>query len=258
MARMSPADPILHGLPTTWLAVASVFLLAGLVKGVIGLGLPTVAMGLLALWMPPAEAAALLIVPSLATNVWQLAPWRSLGPLAGRLAPMLLAVVTGTWLGAWWWGAPAGAWASVCLGGALLAYAGCGLAGRSVLLSARAQRWIGPVAGGVTGLVTAASGVFVVPAVPYLQALGLQRDALVQAMGLCFTVSTVAMAIGLQATGPPVLQAAGGSVAMLVPALAGVALGQRLRGSMSPQVFRTVLLLTMAGLGLHMLWQALG
>ncbi|HEX4329959.1 MAG TPA: sulfite exporter TauE/SafE family protein, partial [Burkholderiales bacterium] len=54
--------------------VAAVFLLAGLVKGVIGLGLPTLSMALLALWMPPVEAAALLIVPSLVTNLWQLQP----------------------------------------------------------------------------------------------------------------------------------------------------------------------------------------
>ena len=51
--------------------------------------------------------------------------------------------------------------------------------------------------GAATGAITAATGVFVVPAVPYLQTLGLQRDALVQAMGLCFTVSTLALGAGL-------------------------------------------------------------
>jgi uncharacterized membrane protein YfcA len=45
-------------------AITAIFLLAGFVKGVIGLGLPTVAMGLLALVMTPAEAAVLLVVPS--------------------------------------------------------------------------------------------------------------------------------------------------------------------------------------------------
>jgi uncharacterized membrane protein YfcA len=43
------------------------FLLAGFVKGVIGLGLPTVSMGLLSLVMAPAKAASLLIVPSFVT-----------------------------------------------------------------------------------------------------------------------------------------------------------------------------------------------
>ena len=60
------------------------FLIAGFVKGVIGLGLPTVAIGLLGLVMPPAEAAALLVVPSLVTNVWQLAAGPSFTALLRR------------------------------------------------------------------------------------------------------------------------------------------------------------------------------
>src|SRR5580700_2797728 len=75
------------------------FLLAGFVKGVIGLGLPTVSMGLLSLVMAPAKAASLLIVPSFVTNVWQLAAGPSFGRMAGRLWPMLAGVVVGTLAG---------------------------------------------------------------------------------------------------------------------------------------------------------------
>ena len=55
----------------TLLLCILIFVLAGLTKGVLGLGLPTVAISLLALLMTPAEAAALLLIPSLLTNVWQ-------------------------------------------------------------------------------------------------------------------------------------------------------------------------------------------
>src|SRR5882724_10047076 len=51
--------------------VFAVFLFAGFIKGAIGLGLPSISMGLLALVMPPAQAAAILIAPALAANVWQ-------------------------------------------------------------------------------------------------------------------------------------------------------------------------------------------
>src|SRR5262245_25180941 len=65
-------------------AITSIFVLAGFVKGVVGLGLPTVAMGLLAVVMAPAQAAALLVVPSFLTNTWQaLGP--ELLPLTRRL-----------------------------------------------------------------------------------------------------------------------------------------------------------------------------
>ena len=62
----------------TSIFIAAVFVLAGLVKGTIGLGLPTISMGLLALVMPPIEAAAILILPSFLTNVWQMVAGSSL------------------------------------------------------------------------------------------------------------------------------------------------------------------------------------
>ncbi|ONX46647.1 hypothetical protein A8F11_13745, partial [Burkholderia cenocepacia] len=65
--------------------IVLVFLLAGAVKGMIGLGLPTIAMGLLTLAMPPSAAASLLLVPSFITNVWQLWLATSFGALLRRL-----------------------------------------------------------------------------------------------------------------------------------------------------------------------------
>src|ERR1700730_15754926 len=73
-----------------------VFVFAGLIKGVIGMGLPTVAMGFLTLLMPPAEPATVLILPSFVTNIWQLAAGPRLAVLLRRLWPMLLAVVVAT------------------------------------------------------------------------------------------------------------------------------------------------------------------
>lgn len=239
--------------PGTALLVTLVFLLAGVVKGVVGLGLPTIAMALLALLMAPAQAAALLIVPSLVTNLWQLRPLATLAPLLRRLAPMQLGVCAGTWLGAWALGAPAGDWATAGLGLALMAYAAWGLAGAQLSIGPAAQRWLGPVIGAATGLVTAATGVFVIPAVPYLQALGLQRDALVQAMGISFTVSTLALAGGLYANGQFSSAVLGGSALLLLPALAGMAAGQHLRRSLSAQRFRQVFLVSLMLLGIHML-----
>lgn len=79
------------------LFVGFVFALAGFVKGLIGLGLPTVSMGLLAVVMPPVEAAAILILPSFVTNVWQMLAGPSLRAVVHRLWPMMLASCCGTW-----------------------------------------------------------------------------------------------------------------------------------------------------------------
>lgn len=241
-----------------WLAAAAVFLLAGTVKGVIGLGLPTVAMALLALWMPPAQAAALLIVPSLVTNIWQTGPRATFKPVLRRIGGMQAGIVAGTLGGALWLGVPGGAWASVALGLALVAYALWGLTGRQLHVPPGRERWLGPAVGAATGLVTAVTGVFAMPAVPYMQALGFQRDALIQAMGISFTTSTVVLAIGLAGNGGYPVSALGGSIAMLLPAIGGMALGTWLRKRLPVAVFRRCFLAGLALLGFYMVGRALG
>lgn len=233
------------------IVIALVFVLAGIVKGVVGLGLPTISMALLALLMTPAQAAMLLIVPSLITNLWQARPWSTLRPVFARVSRLQASVVVGTLAGAYLLGAPAGAWATLSLGLALLAYAAWGLFGSLPTIAASTEKNLGPLVGLVTGFVTAATGVFVVPAVPYLQALGLSRDALIQAMGISFTVSTIALAAGLALNGSYSVNAAGVSFVMLVPALIGMSIGQWLRQRLSPLLFKRCFLGSLAALGIY-------
>ncbi|MET3917329.1 putative membrane protein YfcA [Variovorax sp. OAS795] len=260
--RQGPADCAAMTIPNElatahWAAAAAVFLLAGVIKGVVGLGLPTASMGLLALWMPPVRAAALLIAPSLVTNLWQTGPRATFRPVLRRIGGMQAGIVAGTLGGALWLGVPAGTWASVALGVALVAYALWGLTGRQFHVRAAHERWLGPLVGAATGLVTAVTGVFVVPAVPYLQGLGFQRDALIQAMGISFTTSTVVLAIGLAGNDGYPVAAIGGSLAMLTPALAGMVLGTWLRKRLPVAVFRRCFLAGLALLGFYMVARAL-
>lgn len=238
--------------PALSLLVVLTFVLAGTVKGVIGLGLPTVAMGLLGLAMSPAQAAALLIVPSTVTNLWQLAAGGHLRALLRRLWPMQLMIFIGTLLGSVWLGIDSGAWAAHALGVALLVYALYGLCHPGLHLAPRHERWLGPLCGLVTGIITAATGVFVIPAVPYLQALGLHREQMVQALGLSFTVSTLALAVGLAGQGALGGEALGASLVVLIPALLGMWLGQCLRQRISAVLFKRCFFIGLALLGAHL------
>jgi len=208
--------------------------------------------------MPPAQAAALLIVPSLVTNMWQTGPRATFKPVLRRIGGMQAGIVAGTLGGALWLGVPGGAWASVALGVALVAYALWGLTGRQLHVPPGRERWLGPVVGAATGLVTAVTGVFAMPAVPYMQALGFQRDALIQAMGISFTTSTVVLAIGLAGNGGYPVSALGGSIAMLLPAIGGMALGTWLRKRLPVAVFRRCFLAGLALLGFYMVVRAVG
>jgi uncharacterized protein len=183
---------------SSWLvpAIVATFLLAGAVKGLTGMGLPTVAMGLLGALMAPVMAAALLIVPSFVTNVWQLFA----GPaftLARRLWLMMLAIIIGTLAGSSVLAGANARWTTAGLGAALIVYPGFTLLVRQLSVPTRFEWWLSPSVGLMTGAVTGATGVFVIPAVPYLQALALSRDELVQSLGLSFTISTIALAVGL-------------------------------------------------------------
>jgi len=233
--------------------ISLVLLLAGLVQGVAGIGLPTVAVGLLGMMMAPREAAALLVVPSLVTNAWQLAAGPSAGPLARRLWPMLAGIAAGTLVGGMLLPASASADAVAALGGALIMYGAAGLASFTLHVPPSGERAASPVVGLVTGAVTAATGVFVIPAVPYLQGLRLERDMLVQALGLAFTTSTIALAASLLLAGQFAVDAAGLSFYALVPALAGMLLGQWIRGRIRPELFRRCFFIGLLGLGLHLL-----
>ena len=106
-------------------AVVATFFAAGLVKGVTGMGLPTVAMGVLGALVSPLAAASLLIVPSFATNVWQLFAGPSFGALLRRLWPMMLAVVVGTLLGSRWIASGDTGVTTLLLGIALIIYSTC-------------------------------------------------------------------------------------------------------------------------------------
>lgn len=228
------------------------FLVAGLVKGVTGMGLPTVAMGLLGMVMPPALAAAMLIIPSFVTNVWQLLAGPEIARLVRRLWPMMLAIVLGTMAGASLLVRVDPMWSGLALGVALVIYAGYALRAPALRVPSRLEPWLSPVVGLVTGSITGATGVFVMPAVPYLQSLQLSKDELVQALGLSFTVSTVALAGGLVAHGAFRVDQLGLSTLTLVPALAGMWLGRIVRRRISRTRFRQFFLAFLLLLGLEL------
>lgn len=237
--------------------VTAIFVLAGVVKGVTGMGLPTIGIGLLSTVMPPVEAAALMIMPTILTNLWQLATGPDFRGLALRLWPMMGGICLGTWMGSGLLSANA-ALATAALGGILVVYAGFGLANRRPPPpSPQAERWLGPLMGTANGVVVAATGVSVIPSAPYLQALGLDRDMLVQALGLTFTVSTFALAVSLAGTGDFSTGVAWQSLVALAPAFAGMFAGQKLRSKVQPETFRRIFLTGLLALGAWLALQGL-
>ncbi|WOH82763.1 sulfite exporter TauE/SafE family protein [Bradyrhizobium sp. BEA-2-5] len=237
--------------------IAFAFLLAGFVKGTLGLGLPTVAMGLLATTMAPGRAIAIVIVPAIITNIWQTFVGPYLRDILRRLWPLMIGTVVGCWLNAGALTGPYAAYGTVVLGVLLVIYAIVGLSRFSFKVARRDEKWIGGIVGVITGLISASTGVQVIPSMPFMQAIGMEKDELVQALGVFFTTATLALAFNLTASG--LLTAATalpGAVAMAA-SFTGMFIGQAVRTRMHPEVFRRWFLIAMILLGLYLAGSAL-
>ncbi|HET7803828.1 MAG TPA: sulfite exporter TauE/SafE family protein [Pseudolabrys sp.] len=237
---------------TLLVATTGIFLLAGFVKGAIGLGLPTVSIGLLGLMMAPAQAAAILVVPSLVTNVWQALVGGNFWELVRRLWPVLAGICVGTFIGAVSLPHDDTGRATVWLGVALALYAALGLVNVNFKVPRRAETWLGLVMGAATGATTVATGIFVIPGTPYVQSLQFDRDKLVQALGLSFTVSTITLALALAHAGQIHTSIAGPSLLALAASLAGMVLGQLVRGRVQAETFRLWFFIGLLLLGAHL------
>jgi len=239
------------------IAVAATFLLAGTVKGVVGFGLPTVALGLLAVAFGLPQAMALMLVPSVVTNLWQAATGGHGRVILARIWPFLLLATVAIWLGALALSRVELYLLSALLGLLLIVYAAVGLRGLHLSITARQAHWAGPLLGFVNGVLTGMTGSFVVPGVMYLQGIGLPRDQLVQAMGMLFLASTLSLGIALQGGSFLTLDLGALSAAGVVPALLGMVFGKWIRRRLSEQRFRQVFFAALLLLGLYIVFKAL-
>lgn len=236
--------------------------LAGLVKGLVGMGMPTVGIGLMSLVMPPPVAAAIVVVPALVTNVWQFFTGPAPGATARRFGAMMAMVLVGTLVGGFLLGGLSSPLAPALIGVVLVAYALLGLLAVPLAVPAGWESWLSPAMGLATGILTGMTGVSVLPVAPYLRGLGLGRDAFVEALGLTFLVASLALAATLAAPGaasaplaqPRLLLA---SALALVPTMIGMELGRRLRLIASPATFARLLFGGLGLLGAYMMARGL-
>jgi len=230
-------------------AIALVFMIAGFVKGVIGMALPTIVIGLLATSMSTAHAIALVIVPAILTNIWQTFNGPYLADIVRRLWPLLLFTCFGIWTGTGFLSGPYAPYGTILLGILLVVYSVIALARAQFHAPKGQETWIGIACGYTSGLIAAATGVQAIPTMPYLQALGMERDEFIQALGVFFTTSTVAMLFNLSHSGLLTREVAIPSTLGLITSLIGMYLGQRLRQRLPEETFRRFFLISMIILG---------
>ena len=198
-----------------------------------------------------------MIVPAIITNIWQTFVGPYLRDIIRRLWPLMVGTVVGIWLNAGMLTGPYARYGTIILGLLLVIYAMLGLSKVRFKVARRDEKWLGIIVGLITGAVSAATGVQVLPSMPFMQAIGMEKDELVQALGVFFTVATLGLTINLTSSGLLTSATAlPGAVAMAC-SFAGMFIGQAVRNRMPAEAFRRWFLVAMILLGLYLAGSAI-
>lgn len=229
---------------------------AGVVKGVTGIGIPMVSIGLLSTVISVPQAVALLPLPILAANSWQAFRGGRFRPSLQRFRPLIIALALGMVVGALLLAHVNDRVLQAVIGIAVMVFSITSLSTPELRVSARAERPLGAVAGALGGVLGGMSSLFGPPILMFLVSLHLPKDEFVAAIGAVYLLGGVFLLValaGVRVLGPEEVAL---SALATPPLLAGMALGQRLRDKISQRAFRTGLLLTVMLIGASLLLRA--
>ena len=241
----------------TALAIFSAILLAGLLKGIIGVGFQTVGIAFLTIITNLPNAISLLLIPSLVTNLWQAGAGGKLFTILIRLWPLIITACMMVWFGSIALTSVSLSYLSALLGVLLIVYSAFNLLGLRFEVKTKNEWWLGPFIGLINGLLTGMTGIFVVPCVFYFQGIGFRKDTLIQSMGVLFTALTLMLIVSLKTKNILTLELSGWSAFAIFPAIIGVFVGQLIRKRISEEVFKKIFFLCLIFLGSFITFNAL-
>jgi len=242
--------------PFSLAIIAVTFLLAGGVKGTIGLGLPAISLGILVATFDLKTAMAIIVAPTFVTNAWQAVVGGNIIVILKRLWPFLFFAIATIWIGAIALTTINTLYLSTLLGGLLLSYSSLHLIGLQFSIQLRHEKIIGSLLGAANGIFTGMTGSLSMPGVLYLQSIGLSRDIQVQAMGILFLLSTIGLTITLKSHDLLSSDLTTISVLAVIPSLIGMAIGKNIRQRLSEQKFKRVISIAIFLLGAFIILKA--
>jgi len=239
------------------LAIAAIaFTLAGFVKGVVGFGFPVITLIILTLTIGLLDALAILVIPTIVTNVWQGLSGPYLRDIAARMGLYILVSATFIWLTSAYLTVVDIRWPTAMLGGVLFVFASSRLLNVRLSVSRQWERPLSVPLGAINGMLTGMTGSFMVPSVLFMQAMGFQRDMLVQAMGVFFAISTMMLALSLGRNDLISMEHLRLSLIALVPSIFGLYIGRWVRLRINEERFQQVFLVSVLLLGGYISYRA--
>jgi len=243
--------------PTLLAFACAAFFFAAFSKGITGMGFATTCLPIIALAMGLEVALPLVLVPSVASNIIVQIEVGHFRESMRRFWPMVVAAMIGVVIGlvllTWMETRAAGA----ALGVVLFVYGLFALKTPNLTLPPHLEKPLGPVTGLTTGVINGLTGSQLMPVLPYLMALHLDRDRFVQAINCSFTASSLVMAIGLSKIGLMTVETALISTIGIIPVWIGLKLGGNIRRRLSPELFRKLVIYMLMASGVLLLARAL-
>lgn len=232
------------------------FFFASFLKGLTGLGFSTLCIGILAILLDLKYAIPLVFLPSLLSNILVMVDAGRFVEALKRFWLLYLVAVPGLLIGIWFLGNSQNAAPRCILGIVMSLYGIWGLKNGLMQLSGENEKKLMVPVGLISGMVNGATGSQIMPIMPYLLSLKMDRDLFIQTINCSFTVNTLIMMIGLGKMGlitnQTLLVSAGG----ILPVGLGIYLGGIIRKKVSEEFFRKMVLFLLILLGASLVARA--
>ncbi|MCZ6763858.1 MAG: sulfite exporter TauE/SafE family protein [Alphaproteobacteria bacterium] len=244
--------------PYYWALIALAFVVGGTVKGVIGIGLPLVVVPSIASFTDPVTGVALIAVPVISANIWQIHQAGGLAMAVRRFWSLVLVMMGVIWVASTIFISIDSAVAAGIMGVIVIVFTISRRFPIRGTVPPEAERWASPTVGAVTGLIGGTTGLLSPPLTMYLVALRLPKDEFITAVALLLICAGSPLFINLAAHGILDLEVFAASCIASLPAGAGVLLGTKLRQRISQEFFERALIVALFLIGLNLLRQSFG
>ncbi len=238
------------------LGITLALALGGLVKGMIGIGLPIVSVAVLSQFLEVPLILALMTLPIVLTNVWQVVLAGSPMDSARRFWPLILFLMLFIFMSGLVVVRLDQQFVYSLIGLAIIVFTVMNLVRGVGRLSPRAERWAGPLAGAMAGALGGISSIWSPPIVMFFIMLRLPRETFIRALGLVLLSGSFPLVLAYVGNGILTPRTATLSAAATVPALGGQLAGQWLRKRIDEEIFRRVVLVALLISGLNLIRRA--
>ncbi len=235
----------------------SAFFIASFLKGLTGLGFSTLCLGFLAAFIDIKLAIPLVFLPSLSSNIMVMINAGRFIDALKRFWLLFLSALPGLFLGIWFLGNSRNEAPKALLGLVMLLYGIWGLKNGLFELSRQKEKQLTIPIGLISGLINGATGSQIMPIMPYLLSLKMDRDLFVQTINCSFTINTLIMMICLGKMGLITLPVFFVSSVGIFPVALGIFLGSILRKRVTELVYRKMLLILLICLGTSLVMRLL-